>query len=412
MSETSLIASSEFFIIGICKPYKNDMNKITVLGNNSGRNAGDNAILGNLLRDISAELPGVEYLIPTTNPDFIREHFGQFKVRPLGMMPWHGCIKNLGWPLYKVMTDTDVVLICDNILFDRQFYNPLFNYLFSISLFAPASKKRGIPIVLYNASVGPITTEAGRKAMQKVLDATGLAVVRDQATKELFDRLGLKYPELHIHADCALNTVAPPKERMDAIIAKERLFTNPKGTIGFNVNAYIDKWSKGGTFTREGFCASIAGAADRVIEDLGADVIFFVTQVMDLNVTQECAAKVARQERVRIITNLDYTYEEIAALLGKVEVHSGLRTHTMIFCAAMGTPVIGIASYPKSEGFLRTVGQDGWLIPFADLSAEHLTKVIKKAWEVRAETRRQLTQAAQKEKEKARLTASFLKRYL
>ncbi|MCW5200459.1 polysaccharide pyruvyl transferase family protein, partial [Desulfobulbus sp. F4] len=290
-------------------------------------------------------------------------------------------------------------------------YNPLFNYLFSIALFAPSCQKRGIPLVLYNASVGPVDTPAGKVALQKVLDATRLAVIRDQNTKELFDKLGVRWPELHIHADCAMNTAVPPKERMNAIIAKERLFTNPRGTIGFNVNSYIDNWSKGGIFKRDEFCSAIAGAADQVMAELRVDVIFFVTQVMDIKITQECVAKIAQQERVKIITNIDYTYEEIAALLGRVEVHSGLRTHTLIFCAAVGTPMIGIVSYPKSAGFLRTVGQGDWLVPFADLTADHLAGMIKKAWAVRTETRKQLEREAQREKQKARQSASLLKHY-
>ncbi|MCI5147610.1 MAG: polysaccharide pyruvyl transferase family protein, partial [Candidatus Electrothrix sp. AR3] len=157
------------------------MKKITVLGNNSGRNAGDMAILGNLLRDVSEEIPGLEYSVPTTNTKFISEHFKEFNVKPVGLMPWNGCIRNLGWPMYKAMTDTDLVLICDNILFDRKFYNPLFNNLSSIALFAPFCKKKGIPIVLYNVSVGPIDYPVGKKALQKVLDATDLVVTRDTA---------------------------------------------------------------------------------------------------------------------------------------------------------------------------------------------------------------------------------------
>ncbi|MGX9727395.1 MAG: polysaccharide pyruvyl transferase family protein [Candidatus Electronema sp. VV] len=386
------------------------MQRITVLGNNSGRNAGDNAILGNLLRDVSAELPHAEFLVPTTNPRFIRRHFGQFKVKPMGLLPWNGCIKNLGWPLYKAMTATDAVLICDNILFDRKFYNPLFNYLSSIALFAPFCKKRGIPIVLYNASVGPIDTPAGKKALVKVLEATELAVIRDQNTKELLEKLALPCPELHVHADCALNTAAPPQ--MEAIIAKEHLFINPKGTIGFNVNSYIDNWSNGGSFTREGFCAAIAEAADRVMNELDVDVIFFITQVMDTKITRQCVDKITQKERVKIISNADYTYEEIAALLGPVELHSGLRTHSLIFCAAMHTPMIGIVSYPKSAGFLRTVGQGDWLIPFADLTADSLAAMISKAWAGRAATRQELARLVPAEKEKARSTAALLKKHL
>ncbi len=387
------------------------MKKITVLGNNSGRNAGDMAILGNLLRDISEEISDVEFHVPTTNCKFISNHFKNFNVKPIGMMPWNLCIKNFGYPLYKAMTDTDMVLICDNILFDRKFYNPLFNNLASIALFAPICKRKNIPIILYNVSVGPIDYPVGKKALQKVLDATALVVTRDTATKEIFDNLHLNYPELHIHADCAMNTEPPPAERMDAIIAKEGLFTNPKGTIGFNVNAYIDNWSEGGTFTRDDFCNAIAGAADQVIDELDVDVIFFVTQVMDLKVTKECTAKIRKQDRVKIISNVDYRYEEIAALLAKVEVHSGLRTHTLIFCAAMGTPMIGITSYPKSAGFLRTVGQGEWQVPFEKLTADYLGSMVKKAWEVREKTGEEIVRVAEKEKEKARLTASFLTKY-
>ncbi len=387
------------------------MKKITVLGNNSGRNAGDMAILGNLLRDVSEVISDVEFYIPTTNTKFIGEHFKEFNVKPVGMMPWNFSIKNLGYPLYKAMTNTDLVLICDNILFDRKYYNPLFNNLASIALFAPICKKRNIPIVLYNVSVGPIDYPVGKKALQKVLDATDLVVTRDSATKEIFDGLGVKYPELHIHADCAMNTVPPSQAHMDKIIAKEKLFTNPKGTIGFNVNAYIDNWSEGGTFTRDDFCGSIAGAANQVIEELDVDVIFFVTQVMDLKVTRECVAKINKQDRVKIISNVEYNYEEIAALLEKVEVHSGLRTHTLIFCAAMATPMIGITSYPKSAGFLRTVGQEKWQVPFAKLTADYLGAMIKDAWKVREATSKELEPIALQEKEKAKSTASFLKKY-
>jgi polysaccharide pyruvyl transferase WcaK-like protein len=388
------------------------MTTITILGNNSGRNAGDNAILGNLLRDITVELPQAEFLVPTTNPRFIRRHFGQFKVKPIGLLPWNGCVKNLGWPLYKAMTSTDAVLICDNILFDRKFYNPLFNYLSSVALFAPSCKKRGIPIILYNASVGPIDTPAGKKALAKVLAATELAVIRDQNTKELLEQLALPCPELQVHADCALNTVAPPQARMETIIAKEQLFSNPKGTIGFNVNSYIDNWSKQGSYTREDFCAAIAGAADRVMDELGVDVIFFVTQVMDTKITQQCVDKINQQERVRIISNAEYTYEEIAALLGRVELHSGLRTHSLIFCAAMHTPMIGIVSYPKSAGFLHTVGQGDWLLPFVDLTTESLAAMIRKAWQERSATKEELARLVPAEKEKARQTAVLLKEYL
>jgi polysaccharide pyruvyl transferase WcaK-like protein len=61
--------------------------RVTVLGNFSGRNAGDNAILGNLLEDISSQYPDVEFIVPTLNSRFVREEFGHYRIKALGMMP-------------------------------------------------------------------------------------------------------------------------------------------------------------------------------------------------------------------------------------------------------------------------------------------------------------------------------------
>ena len=112
------------------------MKTITVLGNNSGRNAGDNAILGNLLDDFALKRSDILFKIPTLSTSFINKCFGHHPVKPIGMMPWNFALKNFGWPLFRAMTNTQMVLITDNILFDRKFNNPFVNNLKSIALFA------------------------------------------------------------------------------------------------------------------------------------------------------------------------------------------------------------------------------------------------------------------------------------
>ncbi len=390
------------------------MKRITILGNNSGRNAGDMAILGNMLRDITELYDNVEFIVPTTNAKYIEQEYGRFNVKAAPMMPWNLSFKNLGLPLYRAMTNTDLILICDNILFDRKFYNPLFNNLSSIALFAPFAKRKGIPIVLYNVSVGPLDYPVGKRAMQKVLDATDQIITRDEATREIFDKLELDYPSLTVHADCALNTEPPSDEVLDQIIQDEGLFTNPNGTIGFNVNAYIDNWSMEGTYSREDFCRDIAGAADKSIESLDVDIIFFITQIMDLPVTEQTIGLMKHADRVKIFSNkgLKYNYEAITGIIGRLELHNGLRTHPLIFSAAMNVPMIGLTSYPKSTGFLRTVGMEDWQVPFSNLNADSLAAQIEKLWLVRKEVAKKMQPIAEAEKAKAKLTATFLKKYL
>jgi polysaccharide pyruvyl transferase WcaK-like protein len=378
------------------------MKTITILGNNSGRNAGDNAILGNLLDDFASKRSDIQFKIPTLSTSFINKSFGHHPVKPIGMMPWNFALKNLGWPLFRAMTDTQMVLITDNILFDRKFNNPFVNNLKSIALFAPFCKKKNIPIIFYNSSIGPIDHEVGRVALQKVLDASPLVITRDVQTKELIENKNLDHPEIVVHADCALNTQVPPQNRLDEIIAKESLFTNPKGTIGFNVNAYIDNWSETGSLNREKFCAIIAGTADTLIEELDVDILFTVSQIMDMKVSLECVQKSRYQSRIKIVGNCDYTYQELTGLLSKVDVHAGLRTHTLIFSSAVGTPSISINAYPKSAGFIKTVGLGDWNIDFEDLSVDNLTAIMTKAWNDREGLAATMEPIVKLEKQKSR----------
>ena len=235
-----------------------------------------------------------------------------------------------------------------------------------------------------------------------MLDCCPLVITRDVQTKELIENLKLRHPEIVVHADCALNTELPSESRLQEIIRKENLFSNPNGTVGLNVNAYIDNWSQTGALSREDFCKIIAGAADKLIEDLDVEVLFTVTQIMDMKITRECVHYIHRKDRVRVVGNKDYTYQELTGLLSKVQVHAGLRTHTLIFCAAVGTPMISINAYPKSAGFLRTVGMGDWTIDFDAMSVENLATIIKRAWDNRDALRTNMLPIVNKEKKKSR----------
>ncbi len=388
------------------------MKTITVLGNNSGRNAGDNAILGNLLDDFARQRQDILFKVPTLSPPFIRKHFGHHRVQPVGLLPWNLALKNLGLPLYRAMTRTDLVLIVDNILFDRKFHNPLINNLNMISRIAPVCKRKGIPIVMYNCSIGPIDRDYGVRALRRVLAGCPLVITRDSSTVDLVNRLIPDPPKLVTHADCALNTELPDKARMDEIIRHEGLFTNPKGTIGLNVNAYIDDFNQQGTMNRERFCRMIAGTADRLIERLDVDILFTVSQIMDMQVTRQCIGYSRHAGRIRVVGNCDYTYRELSGLLSRLEVHAGLRTHTLIFCAAVNTPMVNINAYPKSASFMQTVGMGAWTINFNELSEERLTETILRAHANRAALREKMRPLVAQEKLKARASVDLVLRIL
>lgn len=392
------------------------MKKVTVLGNFSGRNAGDNAILGNLMDDIAEKFQDIEFLIPTFNAAFVKKHFSNHNIQALNLMPWNGAIKIFGWPTLKSMLNTNVVLITDNILFDRKYFNPLFNYLSTIALIAPLCKKRGIPIIPYNASLGPYTTERGRAAMQKILDAAPFLSLRDEMSRETMNKNNFRYPKVIIGADCAINTPMPKDEHLNKIISNEGLFKNPNGTLSFNINAYIDSWVKlvegGEEMNRESFVKLIAETLDNLIKELDVDIMFTTTQIMDYKIVNETMQHVRNKDRVKVIGNAKYDYKEITGLLSKCGLHVGMRTHSKILAAAAFTPMVTINAYPKSVGFVRTLGMDDWIINFSDLKLNIMTDIIKKAWNKRHELRENLIPRVKNEQLKAKSAAELLTEYL
>lgn len=388
--------------------------RVCVLGNFSGRNAGDNAILGCLMHDVAAQYPNVRFVVPTFNPAFVRKHFSQYDVEAVSLKPWALSLKIFGVPIFRAVLSSDLVLVTDNILFDMKLFNPLFNYLSTLSLVLPLAKKRGIPVVLYNMSLGPVKTPTGKRMFERVIKSCDQIILRDDQSRELLDRLKLPYPRLTQAADCAVNARPVSSERLQTIIRETGTFTNPKGTIGFNINAYLDAYLRGdGTNAdKQLFSDVIAQSVDRLIEQTGLDVLFFVTQVMDIRITMEAVDKVRHRDRVKVVSNRDYTYEEITALLSKAELLVAMRTHAVILASSVCTPVVGIISYPKTAGYLKAIEQDKWMVAFGDLTVERLTALTLEAYQQRDPIREAMKPVMQREKAKASHSAVLLSPYL
>ena len=91
------------------------MKTICVLGNFSGRNAGDAAILGGLLEDLSSRYPGLSFTVPTINTAFVRRAFARYRVAPVSLMPWNLSLKILGLPVFTSTLRSDLILVTDAI---------------------------------------------------------------------------------------------------------------------------------------------------------------------------------------------------------------------------------------------------------------------------------------------------------
>lgn len=386
--------------------------RICVVGSFSGRNAGDAAILGGLLQEVSALYPQAEFLVPTIKPEFIRRQYSQYRVRPVGLLPWNASIKIFGLPILTSIFRSDLVLVTDAILFDKKLLNPLFNYLSTLALVLPLARRMGKAVVLYNVNLGPIRTRLGRKCLNRVLKSANKTILRD---KESAKELPGDFPRENVleGADSALNIVPASADRVDAILAREDIATDGAPFMTLTVSKYIGMFLEGPErhMSKEAFLDAVSGAMNVLLKRVPVLLVLVVTQVMDAPVNAELLSRIEDKHRVRVISTHDYDYAELAGVFGRAELHVGARTHSLILASSRLTPVVGIIVTPKNRGYMETIAQEDFMVPLTGLETQLLDRTLN-AWQERAAIRLELAGIMPTQIQKARSSAGHLGQYL
>ena len=135
---------------------------VTLLGNNSGRNLGDAAIMSAILDRLSAHVPDVEVLVPSIKPDFIDKHYGErYNVKGVDVRPHTISMRLLGIPTFRCLLKSDIALICDGIIFGRKLFSP-HNFLITLIFLVPFAKLAGCKIVCFSCGIGPFPSKLSK----------------------------------------------------------------------------------------------------------------------------------------------------------------------------------------------------------------------------------------------------------
>ncbi len=380
------------------KPYR-----LCILGNNSGRNAGDAAILSSIVHNFLARTPDVAFEVPTIKPEYVRRSFAGLPVRPVSVLPWTLSLRILGLSTLRSILRSDAVLITDAIIFDFRLFNPVFNYLILLAALIPFARLCGKKIICFCVGIGPLDRPLGRRITRMICNLSDEVMVREESSRELLESIGVPANRLReVWADVAFINPPAPLERGREILAAHGVAPGEQ-LLGVNVNAYLDKWlGSESTLDREGFIAAFARALDAVIERCGARVVLVITQVMDLGIAEEIRARMAHRDRVPVVSNRNHSNQEIMAVLAQTSLFAGMRLHSLILAAAMEVPVVPLAYAPKVRHFARMLGLEEASFEFAGFSGERLAAALTRAWEGRERTRERMVPQVDAAKARAR----------
>jgi len=356
--------------------------RITLLGNNSGRNLGDMAIMSSILESLSKRLPDAEFYVPSIKPEWTEKHYAhRYNVKAVNVMPWTCSIRLLGIPTLWCLAKSDCALICDGIIFGKKLFNPAFNYLITLVFLVPLANLLGCKMVCYSTGIGPFPSWISRLLAKWTINGCDLVMMRERDSEALCAEIGVSQP-VELTGDAAF--INPVSSEDIAIAITRELGLDPsKPMLAINATSYLDTWLAPGERLRDphSFLKVVAAgirSAQREVRDSFQPLIV-CTHPMDEATCQELAGLVDGA----LLTNTKYLSHDIQAVLQRCGLLVGMRFHSIVLSSSVETPVVGLIYAPKVRGYLRLLGCEEYGLELAQVTPETLSRTLVKAWDAR-----------------------------
>lgn len=357
--------------------------RITLLGNNSGRNLGDMAIMSSIIESLSKRLPDAEFFVPTINPGWVKEHYGsKYKVKAVNVMPWTLSIRLLGLPTLRCLAKSDCALICDGIIFGKKLFNPAFNYLITLVFLAPMARLLGCKLVCYSTGIGPFPSWISRLFAKWTINSCDLVMMRERDSEELTKKIGVTQ-RVELTGDAAfINPVSP--DATAVAIMREIGIDPEQPVLAINATSYLDTWltSKERLSDPKSFLQLIAGGVRRA--QASARDKFQPLVVCTHPMDEATCRELAELLNGRLITNTKFLSHDIQAVMRRCGLLVGMRFHSIVLASSVLTPIVGLIYAPKVRGYLRLLNCEDYGLELASLTEENLGVKLAEAWDARA----------------------------
>lgn len=326
---------------------------VLVCGAYGRDNAGDDAILEGILREIRAVDPDRPVTVLSRSPRQTRRTCGVFSVYTFNPFGFFRAARRAalfisgGGNLIQNVTST----------------RSLWYYLFTIAW----ARRLGARVLMYGCGVGPLAGRVSRRLAARVMDRHVEAVtLREDSARADLDRLGVTRPKVILSADPALTLDAAPPERVDSLLLTQGV--PPEGEyIAFALRRWPGFEARASVF---------AEAADYARDAYGLTPLFIpIEKRGDIEAARMAASLVKGPCHLLSHTG---PAGDVIGLLGRCRTVVAMRLHALIFASGQGIPLVGVAYDDKVAAFLKYMGQE-LFTSFDGVDADGLKALIDRA---------------------------------
>ncbi len=334
---------------------QNTRRGVLICGAYGHGNAGDEAILEAIVREMRAIDPEMPVTVLSRTPRETAERNGVRALhtfdfpRFLGVMRRAKLFLNGGGSLIQDVTSS----------------RSLWYYLFTLR----AAKALGCRVLMYGCGIGPVTRGFDRRLTRRVLNkSVDVITLREENSLEELKSFGVTAPEIVLASDPALSLPAAPPEEAEAALLSLGVAPGTR-CVGVCVRrwpGFLDK------------TPAFAEALRHAWEAYGLTPVFLSINHRSDGEAAERVCEKLPPELPRYILREPMPTALTIALLSGMELVVSMRLHGLIFSAGSGVPLVGVSYDPKVTAFLDYAGQKNH-VPLEDADAQTLCALVDAA---------------------------------
>lgn len=337
---------------------------ISIVGYFGDNNAGDEALLQSLISRLRT-VPNVQpVVIAFTRADDVAQSHNVFAI--------DGTDNEKVSSLLRL---SDAVILGPGGLLEdyaqldaKAFFHPdqgIYRYLYPVTL----AHLYGKPVIGYGLGVGPLFLQESRNAIKLALSDFEKIFLRDSASYELLDEMGLSNISLSSDAVLSLNS-----RQVGFIgIDKKNEFNN-KDIIGVSLRPFAG-------LNSESVLEELSTLIAYLIDNSSANIVLVPMQYeYDFPILKElynriCSKTHHGRERVLILRER-YAPEELLGLISSFEIMIGMRLHSIVMAAASNVPFVALSYDRKVNEFTDSIEMSRYVLNVNEIKAEELLNLV------------------------------------
>ena len=289
------------------------------------KNAGDEAILQSVHRNIAVSRKDISITVLSADPGDTKALYGYDAVNRFNVIR-----------LSKALRRCDVLISGGgSLLQDVTSTRSLMYYLYVIR----KAKRMGRKVMVYSNGIGPINKEKNRRRVRRIVSGVDVITLRDSASAEELRQIGVLRDDVVVTADPVFTMPKATAEESADILRKHGIPQRPFIAVS------VRDWPGMGDF-----CRTVASLCDSISGTTGRETVFISMQTdVDSAISRKVRSMMSSPS---YIVDERLTAHDLMGIIGAADAVLAMRLHALIFAARMGVPFAGLVYDPKVSAYL------------------------------------------------------------